>query len=203
MANDKQTWDVIATPADRWYLSILLLNDGLTFKTRKEQKQLHQARVALDLYPPHERFTDGRQGRVPLAEDRAARRRFSVTTATLEFFTECLNKIEKGLNSAILAAIEPVMQQLEDQAHAEACCAEHPDAPAGKVVEDWDRSTAPLLDQPHRLVDEMAAVFRACKAEGYDIKILVDRFLEEAAPPKVEGKGGRLTAEKLNAGASA
>jgi hypothetical protein len=201
----EQTWEIVATPHDRWCIEALLLADGLLFKTRKEQKQVHRARLALDLYPLNQTFFDGRQGRVPLADDRTTYRRFKVTAETGEVFIECCNKIEKGLSSGVTAGLEPILQQLEDQSHAADQCALHPEAPDGPVTEDWSRSTAPLLDNPARLVDEIAAIMRACKAAGYDVKVLVDRFLEESEPPKpskdVPGRatGGHLTAQALSA----
>jgi hypothetical protein len=204
----EQTWDIVLTPRDRWCLAALLLADGLVFKSRKEHKELNRARLALGLYPATERLLDGRAGRVPLGEDRTTYRRFTVTSENAAFFVDCLNKLEKGLNAGVLAGIEPALQQLEnEQDHAAKMCAEHPEAAVGEVTEDWSRSTAPLLDQPHRLVDEVAAIMQACRAAGYDIKVLVDRFLEEAKPPTVPAdratgrpaKGGHLTEVALNA----
>src|SRR5687768_16011910 len=171
-----QTIDVVATPRDRYCLMSALLHPKLTFKTRKDRKSLERAKEALDLHAVAERLLDGKQGRVPLFEDTKTYRKFTVTVEVAEFLAETVDRIPDGLTAGHLAGLQPLLSQLEDRTVAEAKCAKHPEAPTGDVVEDWSRSTAPILEDPSKYNDEVLSVYKACKKAGYDVKVLVDTY---------------------------
>ncbi len=167
MGNDL-AWKIAATPADRWALArfFVTYNNVLTFKTRSKQRQFQRATVALGLQPPLKTLLAGKEGHVAQAEDQTTRSLFTVTGDVAEFVTECLERLEvpaapgsnaqsTGVPPAILFTLAPILEQLEDKAHAKAEVDLHEsDATEwDENKEDWSLSMRPVLDRPDKFVD--------------------------------------------------
>lgn len=205
---NEAAWKIVATPADRWNLAVFFLFRDLTFKTRKEQRQLHRARTALGLIPPTKTLLGDKKGNVPRAYDRESHNVFTVTAEMAEFVVGCVDRIEvtpapevggakQGLNAATLAGLEPILQQLEDRAIAKEEVDRYPDAPAWDEVteEDWEVSLTPTVQQPDKLVD----VFVDClRAAGGDFEKFGKLFTAEAQPALAGRKAGRLADESAS-----
>lgn len=191
---------IIATPKDRWSLALFILRKGHTFNTRKDQKILHRAKNALDLHGPIGGYMADKVGLMELAADETPSL-FEVNQEVVELFTGLLDKVkEPPIMAHEVAVLEPVMQQLEDRAHAAEVVAANPDAgPLDPKSESWVRIAAPILENPARFV----AVLRDLVSKHIPdptqepaYAAFRQDFLEESEPPKADKKKvGRLLPE--------
>jgi hypothetical protein len=187
---NEQHWTIVATPAERWNLAIFLMHKDLMFKTRKEQRELYRARLALGLIPPTEAFLGEKKGRVPLALNKDVHNLFTATAEIADFFIGCLNRDKLELSGVQLAGLEHVLQQLEDKSFAHEEVDAHPDATEWKAAaEDWSPTLAPTVEQPDKLVDVLADCIRS--AQG-SFDAFSKSFLAEAAPSQAGRVAGRL-----------
>lgn len=193
MATDRHS--IIATPKDRWFIVRFLVRDGLTFNGRKDQKILARVKRALALDVPMNMILS-KSGTFPQANDTTPSV-FEGTAEMKEFFERCINSIEKPpMTAAEVANLEPVLEQLEDPAHAAQLIAEHPDAKElDPKAEDWTPSTAPLLANPARFVDVFCELIRRHRPDPRTEPAwaaFAAAMLEESEPPKSDKKAGRL-----------
>ncbi len=181
--NADGTWEVVATPSERWYLAIFLLRNDLKFKGKKATA-LWRFRCALGLVEPSESFLQIRgTGTVALANDRATKNIFSVTQERAEFIAECIEQVDP--NGAELMMFQRVLAQLEDKApSADIDAAKTYDAAA----EDWAPTLAPTIQQPGKLVE----VLLDCVERSEDWADFKRRFKDEATPQKPGKPAGRL-----------
>lgn len=106
-----QTWVVVATTEQRFYLAELLLSDSLKIRGRKADTQLWRARVALGLISLTELIM--RESRVRNDLLRAPERHlFTVTAENAEFLLEQREKVEIG--TGVSAVLRPLLEQLAD-----------------------------------------------------------------------------------------
>jgi hypothetical protein len=186
----EETFEVVATPSERWYLAVFLLRDGLKFKGKDAQK-LWRFRVALGLVEPTEAFLQIKgAGDVPLAYDRQTKNKFTLSRERTEFLEECMKQVEPG--GAELAMFQRLQAQIEDgKPNAEIDNA----LPFEASAEDWSPTLAPVIRQPGKLLD----VLLDCLKTSDDFATFKAKLIEEATPQK-PGKttGGRLV-EKATA----
>ncbi len=173
--SDQQTWKIIATPKDRWHLTVLLMHGDLKFKGKSRTK-LYRFRQALGLMESTEAFLGERKGLHKLGNDNKTKNVFTVTAENAEFLTECLSELE--LHNATLAPLERILVQLEEKraiGDVEGVPELDPE------TEDWTPVTAPILgDNPDRYVEVNAMLMR--KAAGSFEKYTA-LYLKEVEPP--------------------
>lgn len=184
MSND-QTFQIIASPRERWYLALFLLNGDLKFKG-KRATALWRFRCALGLVGPTEgRLTDG-AGTVALALDRTTRNVFTVTKERAEFLDDCIEQVDS--NGGQLAMFQRVLAQLQDgkpSGDTEGV------APFDETKEDWAPTLAPKVEEPGALVEVMLDCIKRAKQgpdAPYDFSVFAELFTEEATPTKGTAK---------------
>lgn len=105
-----QTWPVVATTAERFYLARMLLSDAIKIRGRKQDTVLWRARLALGLIGLSELLIKGavstRLLNAPIAH------RFQVTAENAEFLLDCREKVELGTGES--AILRPLLDQLAE-----------------------------------------------------------------------------------------
>jgi hypothetical protein len=168
-----QTFQIIATPAQRFALALFLLHKDLKFKG-KRRTGLYRLRNALGLMAPTESLLGERQGRRALAFDKTTKNVFEVVIENAEFLNECLDTVE--LTGAQLSSLELLLSQLDEKKPSEDTSGL---VAADLDAEDWEPSTAPVMDQPDRYVEVNAELLRRAK----DFDEYRKLYLTEAEPP--------------------
>lgn len=191
MGND-QTWTVVATPRERYWLAQLLIHKDAKWKTDEQVQQLNRFRRALGLVAPTSGFLDSKgMTEPPSSKDRKTRNAFQVTRENADFIRKTLEKFDK--NGVELFYVGEVLEQL----------AEHktiaPDAetapPVDPSKEDWDAPLPPILSPPEpfafaflRIVQENESYgrFRQAYIEAMKVgeKKAEEPAAEEAEPER-------------------
>lgn len=181
-----QTFQILASPKDRWRVANFLSRPELKFKGRQRRLELEGFKRALALDAPMAAITGGRAGYVTRATDESLHS-FTVTEEKAAFFSECVDQVE--LTAGELSLIQPILSQLDNKAPA----GDTSGAPTlDPKSEDWTPSSSPIVDNPERLVEVLAEIFRLSNG---DFKKASDLFLKEieATNPRTQ-KSGRLVA---------
>lgn len=187
MAND-ETFQILASPADRWRLAVFLCRDELRFKGRQRRAALSAFKRTLGLDVPTAAFLSGKPGRFNLAMDFGTRNVFTISEEKAAFFLECVDQVE--LSGAQLGQIQPIISQIEAKAPSgdvESC------TPFNEHAEDWTPSIHPILESAERFAEVLGEVFKA--ADG-NFARATELYLKELEPVTDQKSkvGGRLAA---------
>lgn len=121
-----QTWKVVATTAQRFYLASLLLDDAIKLKGRKADTILWRARTALGLIGVSELILkSGKVATRPLLSDPRTHV-FTVTAENADFLLECREKVEIG--SGVSNILRELLEQLTPE-HRERELPEYSEVP--------------------------------------------------------------------------
>jgi len=175
--NQDGTWEVVASPSERWYLALFLMRNDLKFKGDKATK-LWRFRCTFGLVEPSESFLRIHGvGTCALAEDRKTKNIFRATQERADFIADCIGQVEG--NGAELMMFQRILAQLEDKAPS----ADIDQAtPFDAKAEDWTPTLAPTIHQPGKLIEVLVEALN----DSADFGTWKARMLDEATPKRAD-----------------